>query len=423
MAILQYTVLPGQRNAMTIPTGRPGGTFVHHHESTKEPIQFYADSDGFLPLHVYPPMNGSLHFMDLTLTGEDTTVVLKLRSSSEETDEFPFHQVVDHKDRKGRLRPALTLEEAMNLSNHDLVRRGYRPRPILEGGQVCEQWLKAVQTPMRHLEPISIPRRTIRHKELRIESNADTEFPAYITSPNWCGIDVRSSSGRYDYIVGSWTMPQILDYPWRRDINFTQLIHNEVAIWVGFDGGDGTSDVVQTGVNYSVDNWHMYYDIAWKVVSPYAWAETYPLLPSRLQQVTPLLGQEITASIWIEPDPPIVPSHTVAHTIIEDSSTYTVAVIDMPLSGIPLRALEAEWIVEAPTKVDSNGNQSPASLAHFTPFQLTSAFVRREGALIGQPWASEGNSNVINMMEGATDVRAICSPNTPDAMSFQWYSF
>lgn len=200
MKNLRCTVRPGQRNHITVATGTAGGLVKLHQPNTPEEAkQLYSDSNRILHLYVHPPAEDASS-LKVSLHTEDGHISLEMRSALQATEEYPYQSPANPATKGCETRPALTDEEARTLTNEELVRRGYSPRPILPSDQICSYWLRAVKQSMTRLEPITIPRRTTRRKHPRTMTPRTAAVLAITESPNWCDIETRATATGYQFM-------------------------------------------------------------------------------------------------------------------------------------------------------------------------------------------------------------------------------
>lgn len=422
MDSLRYTVLPEKFNWITLQTNSPGARIIQHHETLKEPVVLYADADGVVHLHVYPPSVSPDSCIRLTLEGADSSVCLELRACAEETQDYPFHKPVGRSVRNGTVRPALTDEEVTTLSNEELVRRGYSPRPILKDGTISASWLKAVKSPSTRVEPLISPRKSQRCKKT-LSSASDpsaikvTDAPAIpvVTSPNWCGIEVRNRSG-YDFITGTWVQPTLT-------FQSQGTGWGQMATWVGFDG-DGLVDLPQAGTNVEAFSYGP--GPQWFQAYPYSWTEFLPSQTSGIAAGVPLQqGDEMQVVVWLDAlgpaGSPAIP-FGYAHMEINNLTSNIHTVTTDPIGTTAVSSTEAEWIVEAPAQAADNGvGTVQLPLYQYPPFILFDAFVERKGSGgVVERWNDEGqNARFLFMQRGANPLSDVIP--LPDAnMQFFW---
>jgi len=165
--------------------------------------------------------------------------------------------------------------------------------------------------------------------------------PYHVTSTNWSGYAV--TGGPYTSVAGTFTVPSL---------ETGDTTADQLAAWVGIDGFTADdSSLIQAGVEEYVNASNGTF-----TVSP--WWEILPNAETPITTVTVRPGNQVTVAIeevdfgdwW-----------TITLTDDTNGQSFTTTQsYDGP-------ATSAEWIVEAPETVDSNGNPQPSPLAPYTP--------------------------------------------------------
>jgi hypothetical protein len=165
--------------------------------------------------------------------------------------------------------------------------------------------------------------------------------PAQVESSNWSGYAV--TGGPYTSVSGTFTVPSLESGDTTAD---------QLAVWVGIDGftADDNS-LIQAGVEECVDpNDPSEFKL-------FPWWEILPAAETPITTVTVAPGDEVTVTIG-QAD---ADDWTITLTDDTNKQSFTTTqAYDGP-------ATSAEWIVEAPETVDSNGNPQPSPLAPYTP--------------------------------------------------------
>jgi Peptidase A4 family len=423
MDTLRYTIKPKQLNNLTLSLGSGTKRWLQHHDSLKQPIEHFADQDGNIHLQVYASGDTQRNPLKFTFQSEDKSITMELRASTEETESYPFHQPSHSAKNHGKSRPALTEEEALTLSDDELVRRGYSPRPQFADEKVSETWLKSVRHLATRVEPVLAPRRIKRTAKPR---GSEFGSPTNVAYPTWCGIEARDSVG-YRSVLGLWTNPGVL---FDRNVE----IYSEAAIWVGLDG-DGILPLPQAGVDLQVWNFPappiadpgFPTEPDFFFVSPYTWFELFPFPANQggigWQGVPARVGDQMQVIVWIDsngpPGSPQIPGGY-AHMAIDNLTTVQFSTVVVPLNGINVVGTEAEWIVEAPQPAGTPAGSS-WPLSFFWPFTLD-GFMVQKGATVWQSWSESKNTRQITMQKNGNTL-AVVAPVPPSEMLFIWAGF
>jgi hypothetical protein len=193
-------------------------------------------------------------------------------------------------------------------------------------------------------------------------ASADT-VPA-ASSANWAG-DVASApngGSGFSRVSGSWIQPSA--DPSAGD--------GDSAFWVGL-GGDGQSGALeQVGTQADVTNGQTAY---------YAWYELVPSAPVKLDlAIKP--GDHISSSVAVSGT-----NVTVSLSDLNSGQSYT-----NTLQMSSPDTSSAEWIAEAPSSVDGQGDATPLPLADFGTVNFSGAAATADGhtGTISDPsWTSQ----------------------------------
>jgi Peptidase A4 family len=171
-------------------------------------------------------------------------------------------------------------------------------------------------------------------------------------SANWAGYvaDAPSDGSQFTRASGSWVQPSV--DPSAGD--------GDAAFWVGIGGGGGqsgsltpTGSLEQVGTQADITNGQAVY---------YAWYELVPSSPVKL-------------------DVAIQPGDHISAYVAVGGSNVTVSLTDQTTGQSYTNTLQmsnpdtstAEWIAEAPSASDGQGNLQPVTLADFGTVDFTNA--------------------------------------------------
>ena len=162
-----------------------------------------------------------------------------------------------------------------------------------------------------------------------------------MTSSNWSGYAV--TGGPYSGVSGTFTVPSL-------EAGDTSA--DQMAVWVGIDGfTTGDNSLIQAGVEEYVDPNNP------GTFSVFPWWEILPAPETPITTVTVSPGDRVTVSIKQ------VDTGEWTITLTDDTNGQSFTTTQ-PYGG---PATSAEWIVEAPETVDTNGNPQPSPLAPYAP--------------------------------------------------------
>jgi len=292
----------------------------------------------------------------------------------------------------GRIRPALSEQEASELSDEELIKRGYPlpPDPKLsqEGYRL---WLGLVTRPGIIVDPGLIVNPYTQHDYGHSQSGPST-------TNNWSGVELRGSSGPFAWVSSWWVVPNVTGE--------TNAQTNS-ATWVGIDG-DNLTDLAQAGTEQNA------FGTGNSLVTTfYAWTELLPNQPTEsvLSGLTINPGDTIFTEVWIG-SPGGAPSLTAPDlnmtVCLENLTSNAGACFKYtPLGSTVVGGSEAEWIMERPGEdCDSQGNCTLSDLANFGNVTVfTTNFLARRsnsGNHQGYTFCCGADSFLINMTSDGT---------------------
>jgi len=328
-----FTIAPNVQTPIVLKT-RPDAACDLHAEGVSDKAQtlrFYANVDGYLKIHASARQESqeARVQMDCTENGKVVRYPLHLRASSSPTDDMPTPRSVMPTPKGSRVLPALTEGEAQQLSDEELLGRGYLPRPdAVSSPDDYALWLDRVSRPITLIPPHSVSRSDISH-------SGNVQAGAY-SSTNWSGYEAHGAKRSYDGVQGEWNVPPIgLAEP-----GYTTYS----SMWVGLDG-DGTSDLVQAGSEQDA------IEIFGILIASYStWTELLPNQPT--EQGSGLgvnSGDDLLVSVFIgDSTGHRKPNGAYGWFSLWDFTSSQAVLVSTALSGTYFKGSEAEWIMERP---------------------------------------------------------------------------
>jgi hypothetical protein len=216
-----------------------------------------------------------------------------------------------------------------------------------------------------------------------------------VQSANWSGYAVHRTGVSFHHVQGSWTQPSAV---------CTRGQSTYSAFWVGLGGySTGSTALEQIGTELDCT-------VSGRVSST-AWYELVPS-PSRAVRITVRPGDRMSASVTVTGRRVTLRlADATRHETF--SKTMTVSTVD---TG------SAEWIVEAPSACDSNGNCQVLPLSNFGRISFSRAsattFSGRTGSISSRLWSTI--ELVLNQASRGRDSFASSSSNagaTPSSLS------
>jgi hypothetical protein len=230
----------------------------------------------------------------------------------------------------------------------------------------------------------------VTHRLRGAKQVADGQF----TSDNWSGATLRPPAGHsWSGAVGYWTIPTVSE---PTEPQGTEGGWNSSS-WVGIDGGYGSNDVLQAGIQQRVDAQGNASYVAW-----YEWfAPQQPNSPGYIWQtnisnfpVSP--GQQVYCSAQYI-------GTTAGHLYFANDTTGQHFSITLaPPPGASFDGDTAEWIMETP-----DGGEGVASMPSFTPVHFQGAVCCGQNVPSGDPvngdtWVIDGFGQQLTAVALAT---------------------
>lgn len=133
---VRHSVSPGATARLSMKTLLNAICTLRHEDDVKSlhALKLIADEDGLIHLHLHASDEYDKivrFFVDCEQEGKATTFHLDLRASHKPTAKMPAPTYGNSSISKqgARIRPALSKQEAVQMSDGDLLQRRYPPRP------------------------------------------------------------------------------------------------------------------------------------------------------------------------------------------------------------------------------------------------------------------------------------------------------
>jgi len=416
---VRYTIPAGRATPIVWQSAADAECILGPDHGAKDGLRLYADEDGVVRFYVRPVASGDKPVklvMRCKVRDQEMLHPFEFRVSDKPSNDFPAPpRAVSWKPKGAYVRPALTPEEALHLSDEELRKRGLSIRPDPETApEAFLAWRRVALTPMTFVKPRSVPRPDIvrvRPKKLKhLDAPTQERSPNWPTQEslwNWSGFELRSGGGQpkpYDYVLGQWNVPALVGS--ERGNSFSLM-------WVGLDG-DSTShpvpDLVQAGTGQ--------YDRVMNGVHVFSYFFWTQFLPQQntVQQLTSFLvnpNDEVIVSVSA------FSGQTEAWFFLANITTNHRTVVPTPKGSTIVGGTEAEWIVERPQFGTVFGD-----LADYGSAVMSSAYARIANTRRGYV-AYQGNTNVqITMVDiNNTNILSTVAPIDGASMRFTWHDF
>jgi hypothetical protein len=300
---VRYTIPPDMTSPIMLST-IPDAVCRLQRENQPDPVlTLYADSDGLICFYVLPTSDKPLKITADCQTGDKSEQYPVELHPGQPTEDKPAPPIYEPKLRTGdSVRPALTEQEMLRLSDAALSKRGYPLRPTGPHPVIFNNWRKQVskQVTVFHHHRIS-------HGELEpaMVNPMRIAYTTGVTSPNWCGYLLRDDNDPKGYCLvhADFYVPTALSGP--KD---TALA---TSFWVGYGGYDeyrsATAPLVAAGIEIS----DIKYTTGEEMLGASAWIQNSSALGSGAQRITKFQvdpGDDIVLEVYIwgaerEPDP------------------------------------------------------------------------------------------------------------------------
>ncbi len=345
---ITHAMPPGSSSTASIHT-LPNSTCQVTVGGQDKSMRLFADDQGVARLQL-DHLDPSVTHGEVAMTCIDDTGAVAQHAIDVVIDDSAAAAEPEPYNRAGKPTLAKLDVDAASLTNADIIARHYPPRPdaATQSAQYAT-WMKLVGSEPTVIEPHVVvePERT--HAQYTGTSN------------NWSGYVLSNPhSSTYAWIYGEWNVPRAY-----AESGFWSSDHS--SFWVGLDGSNGSSDVVQDGTDSDT------LTAFWVQTSSYdAWIEWYPLSSESVSNFPVSPGDDIHAWTWMR-DPAgnwdSAAKSTVGWFYMWNATQnyYVYWSINEP-GGTTFQGNTAEWVLERPT-VDG----SLSSLANYSYAQLSNA--------------------------------------------------
>lgn len=405
-----FTLAPSVYTPMVLKTEPDAECSLHRvgDFDAAHSMKLYANGDGYVRVHLTAKPDSQDNYLQLDCVTADAVTVhpIHLRTGSSPTEDMPEPDASMPTPRGAQVLAALTEETARQLSDSEVIRLGYPPRPdATQAPALYSAWLDVVCRPMTLLPPNRVSHTDVSHQRPGIEEGTAE------SSGNWSGFELRNAPFTYVNVSANWRVPAITSGEYGKK--------TYSALWVGLDGdpnGDKLAgrDLVQDGTESDASDFG-----GILATNYYAWTELVPTQPLSVPQFTVNWGDEIFAHVWVGDSSGHVSLYGLYYWFYIGDVTQRQAVqFSMPYSSTdPFTGSEAEWIMERPTLV--SGTLSNLSNYGFASIQNAAVLNVTTGKYI-QPSAA---SRQITMYDSANNVLSSATALGAGAIQFQWFRF
>lgn len=390
----RFTVTPGISNMIWIEAS-PNAICAVQANGQKEAApapELFADQAGIVRFNYHPGVfdretfqSGAPDVVTVQVQcqiGDVVTIYpLEIRSSYFPTPEFPAPPPLPKPI--GKVRRALTQEEILNLSNEELLEKGYPPRPNPKS-RAYPIWVLDVSRSITLVSPPNVTTTEVHGPTTQADS------------ANWSGFMLTAPTNlifgdSWDVVTGTWIVPNVTGEP---GCPFDSVIEIDTgdcsddfsSFWIGLDNGPNGLDcffctaLFQEGTEqdaFTPNAGSVFAGRSGTVMQAnFAWREIFPLKTVVLYQTNP--GDAMYATMGF-----IGPSTRPAnvgniffgiddltsgqgHFNIESIQSPTEPCVLSSCGPITFYGSTAEWIMERPGFVQSDGSTFAANLADYS---------------------------------------------------------
>lgn len=350
---VRYTILPGMTSPIVLKTMPDAVCRLQKEGGLDLGLTLYADPDGLIRFHVLPTSEEPMKMIADCQAGDKSEGYPVELHPGQPTDDKPA-QIYEPKLRtEDFVRPALSEQEMLRLSDAELSRRGHPVRPAGLHPVIFNNWRKQVSKPVTVSHLIS-------HGALKPAMVNPMRIPytTGTTSPNWCGYlltDDKEPNNGYCLVHAEFYVPTALGGP-----EDTTLA---TSFWVGYGGyGSTTAPFVAAGIEIS----DIKYTTGGETLGASAWIQNSSARDSGAERITNFQvdpGNDIVLEVYIwgaerEPDPwhgqPDQEGTNMGYNIY--NTTKGTGVTGSWLVGRPIKGTQVEWMVsKEPGSYDNLG--------------------------------------------------------------------
>ena len=347
-------VAPGTEIGLTVPPDTQTPVFLRtapdaecalqpDFSNVTKPMKLYADGAGYVHFHTHLPQSAEIRLhLECSANGNATTYPLLLRSAATPIEGMPMAETSEPPTPGSEQLPGLTAEELSQISDDELLARGYPPRPDSSAPEQLRQaWLQLVSKPLILLPDHKVSRSDIHHQPPTLVAGLASEH-----GPNWSGMEAFHGNGSVMEVSANWYVPPLIARCGGQDWDGQEYS----STWVGMDGDLQTdpraTDLVQAGTEQDCFSFFGAYFFSYST-----WTEVLPNQPTEQEaglDINP--GDNVQVLAWIGDSQAHQDLHGGnAWFFLWDQTTSQAVRVQTPLGDTQFLGSEAEWIMERPT--------------------------------------------------------------------------
>ena len=310
-ALIERVVRRGVETLLAIQTTPKAACLLHAGESdAQHRLRLDADDAGIVRVHARPGGESKLVQLNLDCQGENgrlTRYPVEVRAGAT-ARQLP-NALQPEAQVPGTLRPALEGGDSLTLSNQELLKRGYPPRPdpAIDPG-LYAHWLKIVSRPFTAVNPRMVSRPRFTHNSPTLPLPPPIRrVPGQVFAPTlplppprsktsfdfnsgiWSGAMMTNPDVKFWQIQADWVLPAVQTVP-------DYIGYAAAGEWIGLDNAG--NDLVQAGSDsesYSFPG--LFGD--WTFTNYSVWLESLPDSAYFLPNFPVSSGDEISVDIFL----------------------------------------------------------------------------------------------------------------------------
>lgn len=241
---------PGREAAVELHSVPNARCSLHAPGDPEQGIEVFSDEQGFITIHTQLDYGQVISDLELECAGE-------AGAAEQRTIHVRPGFARPMTARKRAMRPPLA-GDPMHVSQRELRRQGYPPRPDSNDAEQLRVWLESVSRPHRRISPHRVPTR--RFNKQTIVDEKSNNWSAFVLEP--------TDGARFVKVQGNWVVPAVDLAPGNLLTSHVTNPKQFSSLWVGLDAGPG---ILQAGTGQDVAR-----VVGLTVRTYYAWIEAYP---------------------------------------------------------------------------------------------------------------------------------------------------
>lgn len=326
---VEHAIVPQVETLIRVQATPHAVCFLSHPMTQGRRMQLDADAQGIVRFHAHAAKHGQSVELDLESSSEDGVTTfhkIAIRSDSRAPAQTRTP------NSRGTVRPPLA-GDLMALSNRELIKRGYPPRPDpAQSPSRFARWHRRVARPFTLVDAKMAPHPSVsfaqQKSRRRAQARSPQSGPLPVFSPTlplppprahsalqlsaptlplpppvarsmfnsnsniWSGALLTNPVGQFCWIEADWRVPGVFALP-------NAPLYSAAAEWIGLDSGGG--DLYQAGTDSEC--WYSAgcepFRSSWTVTNYWMWIESLPFAPWGLPNFPVSPGDTVSVDIFL----------------------------------------------------------------------------------------------------------------------------